>query len=137
MLRYAQAFFVQTALTAACNRLHTLDQRLANWLLRSRDRALSDELPLTHEFLSNMLGIRRAGVTESLGRLRDAGIVARSRGRIIIVDGPGLERSACECYGVLRGEFDRLLGAESHVVGRSRGAAHRSAPGRFATGELV
>jgi CRP-like cAMP-binding protein len=133
VLRYAQAFFVQTALTAACNRLHTLDQRLANWLLRSRDRARSDELPLTHEFLSVMLGIRRAGVTEALGRLRDAGIVGRGRGRahIVIADAAGLERAACECYGVLRAEFDRLLGAESRLSDR---AAHRSAPGRVAIG---
>ena len=135
VLRYAQAFFVQTAVTAACNRLHTLDARLANWLLRSRDRALTDSLPLTHEFLSVMLGVRRAGVTEALGRLREAGLVGHGRGRIVIADVPGLERAACECYGMLRAEFDRLLGAESHLGGPSRGEAHRSAPGRALIGE--
>lgn len=115
VLRYAQAFFVQTAVTAACNRLHLLDARLANWLMRTRDRALSDMLPLTHDFLAVMLGVRRAGVTEAVGRLSAWGMIEHVRGRIDILDAARLEAMSCECYGVVRAEFDRLLGAESHL----------------------
>jgi hypothetical protein len=115
VLCYAQAFFMQAAMTAACNRLHSLDQRLVNWLLRSRDRALSDTLPLTHEFLSVMLGVRRAGVTEAVGKLEAEGLIRHARGRIDLADVPGLERASCECYRVLRVEFDRLLGPETHL----------------------
>ena len=115
ILAYAQVFFVQAAVTAACNRLHLLDERLASWLLRSRDRAHSDTLPLTHEFLSVMLGVRRAGVTEAVGRLEAEGLIRHERGRIDLADVAGLEQASCECYRVLRAEFDRLLGAETHV----------------------
>jgi len=114
LLRYAQAFFVQTAVTAACNRLHPLDGRLAKWLLTTRDRAQSEVLPLTQEFLSIMLGVRRAGVSEACGALEGAGVIEHSRGRIRITDSRGLEAASCECYGVVRREYDRLLGAETH-----------------------
>ena len=109
LLRYAQAFFVQAGQTAACNRIHPLEARLAKWLLTTRDRARSDVLDLTQEFLSIMLGVRRSGVCETLGALEERGLVGRARSRITILDGPGLEAASCECYGVVRTEFDRLL----------------------------
>ena len=109
-MRYAQAFFVQTAQNAGCNRLHPLAGRLARWLLMCQDRAQTDELPLTHEFLSAMLGVRRAGVTEAVGALQREGLVGNARGRVIILDAPGLGRVSCECYEVVGREFDRLLG---------------------------
>ncbi|PYS78884.1 MAG: Crp/Fnr family transcriptional regulator [Acidobacteria bacterium] len=114
LLGYAQAFFVQTAITAGCNRLHPLDGRLARWLLTTRDRAQSDTLPLTQEFLGVMLGVRRAGVTEACGALSAGGLIEHTRGRIRIADPQGLERASCECYAVVRKEYDRLLGAETH-----------------------
>lgn len=109
LLRYAQSFFVQTAQTAACNRLHPMEGRLAKWLLTTRDLADSDELDLTHEFVAVMLGVRRAGVTEALGMLRSAGLIDHSRGRIHILDAEGLRRESCECYGVIRDEYERLV----------------------------
>jgi CRP-like cAMP-binding protein len=108
ILRYAQAFFVQTALTAACNRLHKLDGRLARWLLMCQDRMMSAELELTHEFMSTMLGVRRAGVTEALGVLQRARLIETRRGRIVILDRAGLEQATCECYGIITREFERL-----------------------------
>lgn len=109
LLRYAQTFFVQTAQTAACNRLHPMEGRLAKWLLTTRDRAESDDLDLTHEFVAVMLGVRRAGVTEALGLLRAQGLIEHSRGRIQILDADGLGRGSCECYRVIRGEYERLV----------------------------
>lgn len=109
LLRYAQAFFVQTAQTAACNRLHPLEGRLPKWLMTTRDLAESDELDLTHEFVSVMLGVRRAGVTEGLAALRSEGLIDHSRGRIRILDAEGLGRASCECYGVIREEYERLV----------------------------
>ncbi|HEX8354726.1 MAG TPA: Crp/Fnr family transcriptional regulator [Pyrinomonadaceae bacterium] len=109
LLRYAQAFFVQMAQTAACNRLHPMEGRLAKWLLTTRELAESDELDLTHEFVAVMLGVRRAGVTEALGQLRSAGLIDHSRGRIRILDVEGLGRESCECYGVVRDEYERLV----------------------------
>ncbi|HEY0171740.1 MAG TPA: Crp/Fnr family transcriptional regulator [Pyrinomonadaceae bacterium] len=109
LLRYAQAFFVQTAQTAACNRLHPMEGRLSKWLLTTRDRAESDDLDLTHEFVSVMLGVRRAGVTEALGALRAEGLIDHSRGRIRILDAEGLGRASCECYVVIRDEYERLV----------------------------
>jgi CRP-like cAMP-binding protein len=108
ILRYAQAFFVQTAMTAACNRLHRLDERLSRWLLMCQDRTKSAELELTHEFMAVMLGVRRAGVTEALGSLQRAGLLTMMRGQITILNRAGLEESACECYGVITREFARL-----------------------------
>jgi CRP-like cAMP-binding protein len=110
LLKYAQAFFVQTAQTAACNRLHGLDRRVATWLLTARDRAQADALPLTHEFISTMVGVRRAGITESLGALHRGGLIGRERGKVIIIDTVGLEAASCECYRMVRDEYDRLLG---------------------------
>ena len=109
LLRYAQTFFVQTSQTAACNRLHSLEARLPKWLLTTRDLAESDDLDLTHEFIAVMLGVRRAGVTEALGALRSGGLIDHSRGRIRILNAEGLGRESCECYGVIRGEYERLV----------------------------
>jgi CRP-like cAMP-binding protein len=112
LLRYTQAMFAQVTQNAACNGLHHLEQRFARWLLEVRDRVGSNELRLTHEFISNMLGVRRAGISELSGRFEDRGLILSKRGRTRIRDGEGLEAAACECYGVVRDEYDRLLIAE-------------------------
>ncbi|HYY56343.1 MAG TPA: Crp/Fnr family transcriptional regulator [Pyrinomonadaceae bacterium] len=109
LLCYGHAFFVQTAQTAACNRLHRLDGRLARLLLMCQDRTRSDELELTHEFLAAMLGVRRAGVSEAAARLQAEGVISYSRARIHIVDRKGLEAASCECYEVVKKEFERLF----------------------------
>jgi len=110
LLRYTQALITQISQTAVCNRLHSVEQRLSRWLLLCHDRSGSDELPMTQEFISNMLGGRRQSVTVAAGRLQDAGLIHYSRGHITIVDRTGLENSVCECYQVVKTEFDRLLG---------------------------
>ncbi|MFL6228232.1 MAG: Crp/Fnr family transcriptional regulator [Pyrinomonadaceae bacterium] len=110
LLRYAQAFFIQAAQTAACNRLHPLEGRLARWLLVCHDRTRSDNLPLTHEFMATMLGSRRAGVTEAARKLKMGRLIDYSRGNVRILDREGLERFTCECYATVKREFDRLLG---------------------------
>jgi len=109
LLRYTQALITQTAQTAVCNRHHTLDQQLCRWLLLSLDRLRSNEIIMTQELIANMLGVRREGVTESAGKLQAAGLIRYKRGRIQIVDRAGLERRTCECYGVVRREYERLL----------------------------
>jgi CRP-like cAMP-binding protein len=111
LLRYTQAFLVQTAVTAACNRLHHLDGRLARWLLMCQDRAKVDDLQLTHDFIATMLGVRRAGVSVAANNLQAAGLINYRRGNIHILDRAGLEGHSCECYGVVRKEFARLLAA--------------------------
>ena len=116
LLRYTQALIIQIAQTAACNGSHPLDGRLARWLLMSHDRAMVDELELTHEFIAIMLGIRRAGVTVAAGRLQDEGVIKYKRGHIWIIDRQGLEKISCECYHLVKKEFDRLLGANGHSV---------------------
>jgi CRP-like cAMP-binding protein len=109
MLRYTQALMTQMVQTAACNRHHSLDQQLCRWLLLSLDRLPSAELHMTQELMANMLGVRREGVTEAAGKLQAAGLIAYSRGRIKVLDRPGLETRVCECYQVVKDEFDRLL----------------------------
>jgi CRP-like cAMP-binding protein len=109
LLRYGQAFFIMTAQNVACNRRHCVDGRLARWLLMSQDRAKSDEMQLTHEFLSIMLGVRRAGISEAASKLQTNGLISYRRGRVHIVDRQGLEATSCECYHVVKKEFDRLL----------------------------
>jgi CRP-like cAMP-binding protein len=108
-LRYTQALITQMAQTAVCNRLHALDQQLCRWLLLSLDRLPGNELRMTQELIANMLGVRREGVTEAAGRLQAAGLIHYSRGKITVLDRPKLERRVCECYGVVKKEFDRLL----------------------------
>jgi CRP-like cAMP-binding protein len=108
LLRYTQSLLVLTAQVAACNRAHLVGERLARWLLMSYDRCVCVELPLTHEFLSMMLGVRRAGVTEAAIILQAEGLINYNRGHVTITDKPGLEEFACECYGIIRAEFDLL-----------------------------
>jgi CRP-like cAMP-binding protein len=110
LLRYTQALYALTLQNAACNRLHQLDERLARWLLLACDRVGSNELQLTQEFISQMLGVRRAGVTEAANRLQSAGLIRYIRGRITILNRQGLEVASCPCYGIIKGEYDRLLG---------------------------
>jgi CRP-like cAMP-binding protein len=109
LLRYTQALITQMAQTAVCNRHHSLDQQLCRWLLLSLDRLRSDELVMTQELISNMLGVRREGVTESALKLQKAGLIRYARGHITVVDRPGIEKRSCECYAVVKKEYDRLL----------------------------
>ena len=110
LLRYTQALMTQMSQTAACNRLHTVEQQLCRWLLLSRDRLESDELVMTQELIANMLGVRREGVTHAAGRLQENGLISYVRGRIQILDRSGLEATVCECYRVVKDEYERLLG---------------------------
>lgn len=112
MLRYTQAFIAQVSQTTACNSLHKLDQRLARWLLEVHDRVEGDELALTQEFIADMLGVRRAGVTQTAQALQERNLIRYRRGHIHIVDPSGLEACACECFQTLREEYDRLLGTQ-------------------------
>ena len=107
--RYTLAFIAQVSQTATCNRAHTIDERCARWLLMTHDRVTSDTFNLTHEFLAFMLGVRRAGVTVAAGILQKAGLITYKRGNITVLDRPGLEGASCECYGLVRKEFERLL----------------------------
>jgi CRP-like cAMP-binding protein len=109
LLRYTQALITQMAQTAVCNRHHSVDQQLCRWLLLSLDRLASNELSMTQELIANMLGVRREGVTEAAGKLQDAGLIRYNRGKITVLDRPGLEARSCECYQVVKTEFDRLL----------------------------
>jgi len=109
LLRYTQALITQMAQTAVCNRHHSVEQQLCRWLLLSLDRLSSYELTMTQELIANMLGVRREGVTEAAGNLRRAGVIRYSRGRITVIDRQRLEQEVCECYGVVKTEFDRLL----------------------------
>ncbi|WP_028535987.1 Crp/Fnr family transcriptional regulator [Paludibacterium yongneupense] len=109
LLRFTQALLTQMAQTAVCNRHHSIDQQLCRWLLLSLDRLPCDELVMTQELIANMLGVRREGVTEAAGKLQDAGLIQYSRGHIRVLDRPGLENRVCECYQVVRHEFDRLI----------------------------
>jgi len=111
LLRYTQALLTQMAQTAACNRHHTLDQQLCRWLLLSLDRLQGDELAMTQELIANMLGVRREGVTEGALKLQRAGLIRYSRGHITVLDREGLERRTCECYEVVKREYQRLLPA--------------------------
>jgi CRP-like cAMP-binding protein len=109
LLRYTQALITQMAQTAVCNRHHSVDQQLCRWLLLSLDRLQTNDLTMTQELIANMLGVRREGVTEAAGKLQDAGLIHYRRGQISVVDRPGLEARVCECYQVVKTEFDRLL----------------------------
>ena len=111
LLRYTQALITQMAQTAVCNRHHSLDQQLCRWLLLSLDRLHGADLVMTQELISNMLGVRREGVTEAAMQLQAAGIIRYSRGKITVLDRPNLERRTCECYAVVKKEYDRLLPA--------------------------
>jgi CRP-like cAMP-binding protein len=110
LLRYTQALITQISQTAVCNRLHSIEQRLSRWLLLTRDRVPGDAIQMTQEFIAHMLGVRREGVTVAAQHLQEAGLIRYVRGHITILDRPGLEATACECYRVVRDEFTRLLG---------------------------
>jgi CRP-like cAMP-binding protein len=109
MLRYTLALITQMSQTAVCNRHHSLDKQLCRWLLLSLDRLQGNELVMTQELIANMLGVRREGVTEAAAGLQRAGLIRYSRGRITVLDRPGLEKRTCECYAVVKRESDRLL----------------------------
>jgi CRP-like cAMP-binding protein len=109
LLRYTQALITQMTQTAVCNRHHTLDQQLCRWLLLSIDRLSGSHLLMTQELIANMLGVRREGVTEAAGRLQKAGLISYVRGKIEVIDRQGLEARTCECYKVVKDEYDRLL----------------------------
>jgi len=111
LLRYTQALITQMAQTAVCNRHHSLDQQLCRWLLLSLDRLNGNQLVMTQELIANMLGVRREGVTEGALKLQSAGLIKYARGRITVLDRPGLEARTCECYAVVKKEYDRLLPA--------------------------
>jgi CRP-like cAMP-binding protein len=109
MLLYMQALLTQVAQTAACNRHHSLSQQLCRWLLIEIDRTPSDQLQVTQQMIADMLGVRREGVTEAAGKLHDAGLIQHRRGCITVLDREGLEARACECYGIVKREFERML----------------------------
>jgi CRP-like cAMP-binding protein len=109
LLRYTQALIAQMSLTAACNRRHSLEQQLCRWLLLTLDRMPGNELIMTQELIAGMLGVRREGVTEAAGRLQSAGIINYRRGHITVLERDGLDSRVCECYGVVKKEFERLL----------------------------
>ena len=109
LLRYTQALLTQMAQTAVCNRHHSLDQQLCRWLLLSLDRLQGDELVMTQELIANMLGVRREGVTEGALKLQKSGLIRYARGHITVLDRKGLEARTCECYAVVKREYNRLL----------------------------
>lgn len=124
LLRYTQALITQMAQIAVCNRHHSIEQQLCRWLLLSLDRLETNSLTTTQELIANMLGVRREGVTEAAGKLHRDGLIRNSRGRIDVLDRPRMEKTTCECYGVVKREFDRLLadiprGDPLHVLGQS------------------
>jgi CRP-like cAMP-binding protein len=119
LLSYVHVLLVQNAQAVLCNARHEVVERLSRWLLLARDRLDEDAIPVTHEVLSMMLGVRRAGITDALASLEHDGAVRRERGSVEIADRPALERRACECYGVIAGEFRRLL--ETHRGGYTLG----------------
>ena len=109
LLRYTQALITQMTQTAVCNRHHSLDQQLCRWLLLSMDRLTGNHMIMTQELIANMLGVRREGVTAAAGSLQKAGLIRYTRGKIEVTDRAGLEARTCECYGVVKKEYDRLL----------------------------
>ena len=108
-LRFTEALLNLSAQTAACNRLHSIEQRCARWLLMAMDRTETDRIPLTHEFLASMLGVRRAGVTNVAGELQRSGLIRYHHGQLSIIDREGLEANACECYRIDHDRLSRLL----------------------------
>jgi CRP-like cAMP-binding protein len=110
LLRYMQGLYTQVSQTAVCNGHHSLEERLARWMLMAHDRAEGDQFPMTHEFMAMMLGVRRSGVTVTAGTLKQAGLISYANGRMTILDRPALEAVACECYGIVQRQFEQLLG---------------------------
>lgn len=116
MLRYTQALMTQISQTAVCNRLHPIEQQLCRWLLLSHDRLHTDTLVMTHDLISNMLGVRREGITLAAQKLAARGFITNRRGTMTVINRNGLEHAACECYGVVRAEYGRLLGWQSATM---------------------
>ena len=116
MLRYTQALMTQISQTAVCNRLHPIEQQLCRWLLLSHDRLHTDKLVMTHDLISNMLGVRREGITLAAQKLAARGLISNRRGTMTVIDREGLEHAACECYAVVRAEYGRLLGWQSATI---------------------
>lgn len=116
LLRYTHALIAQTGQMAVCNRHHSLEQRLCRWILSCLDRLPSNELGMTQELIANMLGVRREGITEAVGKLQTAGLIHHSRGRIAVLDRHRLEAQACECYAVVKRQYDRLLPPQNAAV---------------------
>ena len=116
LLRYTQALITQMTQTAVCNRHHSVDQQLCRWLLLSLDRLPANELVMTQELIANMLGVRREGVTEAAGKLQADGLIRYSRGNITVLDRERLEKRVCECYAVVKREYDRLLPAREPTI---------------------
>jgi CRP-like cAMP-binding protein len=110
LLRYMQALYTQVSQTAVCNGHHSLEERLARWMLMAHDRAGADQFPMTHEFMAMMLGVRRSGVTVTAGTLKQAGLISYKNGHMTVLDRPSLEAAACECYGTVQRHFAQLLG---------------------------
>jgi CRP-like cAMP-binding protein len=133
LLRYTQALITQMSQTAVCNRHHSVEKQLCRWLLLSLDRLPGNELTMTQELIANMLGVRREGVTEAAGKLQDQGLIHYSRGRITVLDRPGLEARVCECYAVVKKEYDRLL--PDTTTRASIPALTSNHPGRSKTSE--
>jgi len=125
LLRYTQALMTQTSQMAACNRHHSLEQQLCRWLLQTLDRLASSNIVMTHELIANMMGVRREGVTEAAGRLQKAGLISYCRGHIAVLDPKGLEARSCECYLVVKDEYDRLL-PRARTASCSRLQRHQS-----------
>ena len=115
LLRYTQSLITQMAQTAVCNRHHSVDQQLCRWLLLSLDRLSGNQLNMTQELISNMLGVRREGVTEAAGKLQKLGVIRYTRGKITVLDRPQLEQLSCECYAVVKKETDRLMVPQQHA----------------------
>jgi len=128
LLRFTNALLTQISQVAVCNRRHSIDQQLCRWLLLSLDRLGSDELTMTHEVLANTLGVRREGITEAARKLHNVGLINYRRGRITVIDRVGVEAYCCECYSVVRGEYDRLPGRYAYSLhGAERAATDRAA----------
>jgi CRP-like cAMP-binding protein len=128
LLLYALVRLTLIAQTAVCNQLHSIEQQLIRWLLLTLDRLGAEELTITHERIANILGVRREGITEATGKLQSLGLIVSSRRRITVIDQAGLEARCCECYGVVRREYDRLLGAGIHASERYRVLPFRDEP---------
>ncbi len=110
LLRYTQALLNQIAQSSACNRLHSIEERFCRWMLMTQDRVASNQFPITHEFLGQMLGVRRASVSVVAATIQKAGLITYKRGKMTILDREGLEDVSCECYAIIKGEFERLVG---------------------------
>jgi hypothetical protein len=121
LLRYTQALITQMSQTAVCNRYHSLDQQLCRWLLLTLDRLSSNKITMTQELIANMLGVRRESITEAAGNLQKSGLIQYSRGHIIVLDREGLENRSCECYQVVKNEFNRLLPDSPQLIQINQG----------------